>query len=141
MNRQYTMLTDLAPDGYGESRGGSMLQAPPKPPENLQKFIRNNSYNPNENSGMALMRGNPQGGFPQGGFPQGNPQGGMPMGMPQGDIPKIMKRELSCLEVANHVNSCPICTKFYKVDTNLYLIIIAVLCIICLILMKKVLNV
>jgi len=46
----------------------------------------------------------------------------------------------SCLEVADHVANCPICSKFYNTDKTLHIIIIMLLAVICIILLKKVLN-
>ncbi len=47
----------------------------------------------------------------------------------------------SCLDVANHVKDCPICSKFYNNDKSLYIILIVLLSIICVLLIKRVLNV
>ena len=47
----------------------------------------------------------------------------------------------SCLEVADHIANCPICSKFYNTDKTLHIVIIALLAIICIILLKKILNV
>jgi hypothetical protein len=49
-------------------------------------------------------------------------------------------RRLNCLDVANHVKSCPICSKFYDNDKTIYVVAIIILVIICIILMKKVLE-
>jgi hypothetical protein len=49
-------------------------------------------------------------------------------------------REISCIEIANHVRSCPICSKFYDNDKSVYVIIIVILAIVCVILFKKVLE-
>jgi hypothetical protein len=49
-------------------------------------------------------------------------------------------RRLNCLDVANHVKSCPICSKFYDNDKTMYIVAIIILVIICIILMKKVLE-
>lgn len=49
-------------------------------------------------------------------------------------------REISCIEIANHVRSCPICSKFYDNDKSVYVIIIVILAIVCAILFKKVLE-
>jgi hypothetical protein len=46
----------------------------------------------------------------------------------------------NCLDVANHVKSCPICSKFYNTDKTPYIIAIVILSIICILLLKKVLN-
>ena len=46
----------------------------------------------------------------------------------------------TCLEVADHVSNCPICSRFYNNDRTMYIITIAVLAIICILLLKKVLD-
>ena len=46
----------------------------------------------------------------------------------------------SCIDFANHYQSCPICSRFYKTDKIVVYTIIITLCIVCLILLKKVLN-
>jgi hypothetical protein len=47
----------------------------------------------------------------------------------------------SCLSVADHVDNCPICSKFYRnSDKTIYIIVIVVLIIICLLLFKRVLD-
>lgn len=43
----------------------------------------------------------------------------------------------TCLDVAYHIAECPICSKFYSCDKNLYLFIILVLVILCFLLLKK----
>lgn len=49
--------------------------------------------------------------------------------------------QLNCMDIAEHVQNCPICTRFYAPEdkTNLYLIII-VLSVICFLLFKKILD-
>lgn len=47
----------------------------------------------------------------------------------------------SCLDVADHISKCPICSKFYNTDKTIYLIAIITLAIICILLLKKVLDV
>jgi hypothetical protein len=47
----------------------------------------------------------------------------------------------SCLDVAEHVSKCPICSKFYNTDKTIYIIAIITLTIICILLLKKVLDV
>jgi len=49
-------------------------------------------------------------------------------------------REISCIEIANHIRSCPICSKFYDNDKSMYIIVIVILVIMCIILFKKVLE-
>lgn len=47
----------------------------------------------------------------------------------------------TCLEVADHIANCPLCSKFYNNDKTIYIIAIAVLIIICIMLLKRVLDV
>ena len=49
--------------------------------------------------------------------------------------------KLSCLDINSHIVKCPICSKFFKPNVTIYIIIIAVLIIICLLMLKKCLNV
>ena len=49
--------------------------------------------------------------------------------------------EPSCIDVCNHINSCPLCSKFYNNDKTAYIIIIIILTVICLLLLKKILNI
>ena len=46
----------------------------------------------------------------------------------------------SCLDIAGHIENCPICSKFYNNDKSVYIIAIIILVIICIILLKKVLD-
>ena len=46
----------------------------------------------------------------------------------------------SCLDVAEHIANCPICSKLYNNDKTIYIVAIIVLAILCLILLKRVLN-
>lgn len=45
----------------------------------------------------------------------------------------------NCQEIYFHIDSCPLCKKFYKQDNTIYLIVIAVLLLICALMMKKIL--
>ncbi len=47
---------------------------------------------------------------------------------------------ISCLDFANHVKSCPICSKFYNTDKTAYIIVIVILAVVCLLLLRKVLS-
>ena len=55
----------------------------------------------------------------------------------QEDDPSL---SIPCISIARHINNCPICSKFYRNDKTVYIIIIAVLVIISLLLLKKVLD-
>jgi len=47
----------------------------------------------------------------------------------------------SCIDVAEHIATCPICSKVYNCDKTLYIVTIIILSIICLLLLKKVLEI
>ena len=52
--------------------------------------------------------------------------------------------DYSCMDVATHVQNCPICTRFYGSENNnnsyLYIIIIIILSLFCILLTKKVID-
>jgi hypothetical protein len=48
---------------------------------------------------------------------------------------------ISCLDVASHVQACPVCSQLYKKDNIPYIVAIIILVILCIILIKKVLDV
>jgi hypothetical protein len=54
-----------------------------------------------------------------------------------------MHREMyiNCIDFANHVKGCPICSKLYNTDKTLYVITIICLVLICLYLLKKIANI
>ena len=52
-----------------------------------------------------------------------------------------VSHEISCIEIAKHIKSCPICSKFYDTDKSLYIIVIIILLIFCILLLKKILFV
>ena len=47
----------------------------------------------------------------------------------------------SCLDVAEHIANCPICSKFYNTDKTVYIIAIVILFIIVFLLLKKILDI
>ena len=49
--------------------------------------------------------------------------------------------DISCLQIAQHVHECPICSKFYNNDKSVYVVSIVILAIVCLLLLKRVLEV
>lgn len=49
--------------------------------------------------------------------------------------------QFSCLQIAEHIKSCPICSTLYNNDRTMYIIAIIVLSIIVIILLKKALEV
>jgi hypothetical protein len=60
----------------------------------------------------------------------------------QNSAPVYSTREpITCIEIAEHVSNCPICSKLYKSDCTIYIIAIVVLAIICILLLKKTLDI
>lgn len=118
-----TMLEDLPDVGGGGMDMGNIL-----PPDHMNKYnshIRNSHMAPHQQAGMSSYGG---GGFVQENYHQPQ-QFHMPPNTP------------TCIEIAEHVQACPICSKFYKNDNSVYIVAIIVLAIICILLMKKVLDV
>jgi hypothetical protein len=66
---------------------------------------------------------------------------------PIGFIPDIRnkfdyeQKKIHCIEVAEHINSCPICSRFYNVDKTPYILAVVILSIVCIILLKRVLSI
>jgi hypothetical protein len=109
--------------------GADML--PPGEANRYQKFIRKDNEAPHADSGMRTRE-------------LQSPQIAAPMEHSERNTmgPNITSRDSpSCLDVADHVENCPICSKIYKSDQTIYLIAIVVLAVISIILLKKVLDV
>lgn len=66
----------------------------------------------------------------------------MPMQhMPMQQMPmQRYDEEISCMTIAQHVKNCPICSKFYNPDQSMYIIAIIVLIIICIVLLKRIIE-
>jgi hypothetical protein len=102
-----------------------------EPVTNYNKFIRN-SYRPNADSGM-LSDNN---------ISERQDQPPVQQIITESFTPSSAVNPLSyhCIDIANHVENCPICSQIYKNDKTIYIIIIIFLVIICILLLKKVLN-
>ena len=50
------------------------------------------------------------------------------------------KKECTCVEIFEHIQSCELCSKFYKNDNTYYVASIIALLVICVFLLKKVLK-
>lgn len=48
--------------------------------------------------------------------------------------------ELNCITIAQHIDTCPICSKLYDTDKTLYLLVIFGLLIACFLLVRRLLN-
>ena len=132
-NPQYTTPIDDLPsledvESYGG--GGSRYNQNNPSPEKYEKFIRNN-YSPPRQSGMMES--------PES-YMHPQPQMHMQQDHMQSKEMYDGSGEPSCIEVANHIANCPICSKFYNNDKTLYILTIVILAIFCILLLKKVLN-
>jgi hypothetical protein len=122
---------------------------PPSEVEKYSKFIRGN-HQLHPESGMASYVNNNEqtGGTPPPMTPP-NQEYAVPKrennneGIHIGSNPKYSLPEglPSCIDCANHIASCPLCTQIYNNDKTIYIIAIVVLSIICILLLKRVLNV
>ena len=112
---------------------------PPKEAERFAKYIRNN-HTISEQAGMTPYTKEPQNQekyqekYQKENYITQNPkeEGIKTFNMPHGTP--------SCLDVAEHIANCPICSKFYNTDKTIYIIAIISLSIICILLLKKVLD-
>lgn len=100
-----------------------------------QKHIRG-GHQPGQGAGM--------GGYAQG--PAENygpppPQDGEGIPPPPPSLPPDPVNSISCIDIHRHIQGCPICSKFYNDDKTVYIIVIVLLAIVCMLLLKKVLNV
>jgi hypothetical protein len=121
--------------------GAEML--PPGDAEKFGRYIRGNHAMPNE-AGMTPYNQAPQ--PQQMGHPPmehyGSPIGEEPNGKEEGLKTFNMPANTpSCLDVAEHIANCPICSKFYNNDKTIYIISIFVLIVIVILLLKRVLDI
>lgn len=150
-----TMLSEL-PDieELEETKPSSLgLSMIPSDMGKYQKYIRNNTYNPEQLSGMSTTQQNNQyriGYQNEGSYIDYPP---MSPNLPQQQNNDIQydrmqnyyepyeKYGSTCVDVANHAANCPVCSKLYNNDRTVYIIAIAILCIICILLLKRVLDI
>lgn len=103
-----------------------------QPPNHLNKNIQQYQEYPQE--------------YPQYHYPQEYPTSSQPEQYPirvKEEVKTIDMPENSpsCLDVAEHIMNCPLCSKFYHNDNTIYIITIVVLVIIVVLLLKKVLDI
>jgi len=136
-----TMIDEL-PDLEDMERGGSfqpgierqIMNRPETYDDRYQKHIRP-SYRMNPQSGMEYnnyqnMNNNRLNQIPS--PPPPEPSSPQPEPSPY--------PYFNCLDISRHIQDCPICTKFYHNDKTVYVLVIVILSIVCLLLLKKVLN-
>jgi hypothetical protein len=126
-------LPELEEVENGNFKGAEML--PPGEANKFKKFIRNN-HDMLPESGMIDT--------PSTKVRNTQPEVEMDNNISIGHFNHIKTFNMpsdspSCLVVATHIANCPICSKFYN-DKTIYLVLIAILSIICIILLKKILD-
>ncbi len=133
--KNVTYLDDLPQLEDLESTGGTIdvrqsMHGNHEIPPKFQKFIRNpgGMQKPPYESGMGQSHHQQHFFAPP---PQQQEQ--------QVSI-KLPNDSPTCLEIHDHVQTCPICSRFFKNDNTVYIIAIVILSIICILLLKKVLN-
>jgi hypothetical protein len=137
-----TMIDEL-PDLEDMERGGNyqigverqVMNRPEVNDERFQKHIR------------PSYRMSPQAGMEFNNYPNQYrdlapppPQPAPPIPEPSPSQPNPNYPYFNCLDISRHIQDCPICTKFYHNDKTVYILVIVILSIVCLLLLKKVLN-
>ena len=153
MNNYSTMQNitpiDQLPELEDLERGNSML--PENEDNKYSKFIRGSHVSPQQ-SGMNPYNNQNQQQNLQNQQNQQNQQQYQPEMYKDnkeqifndvGSVPKYTLQDGSptCIDVANHIATCPICSKFYNNDKTIYIIAIILLALICILLLKKLLDV
>lgn len=54
--------------------------------------------------------------------------------------PPITNTSLSCLTIAQHIDTCPICSRLYDTDKTLYILAIIGLLILCFLMVKRIVK-
>jgi len=110
--------------------------------ESIKRRFLKNHHSPLSQSGMSsdqeMMSMQMQG--PPMGFPIRSEQLQIQRGSEIIE-PVVSRPSFSCQDIYYHIEDCPMCKKFYKSDITMYLIVIAILIVVCALLLKKVLNV
>jgi len=157
-NRNYTLIEEL-PDLEELERN----QPPPNnglnmvPPDNatqVQKFIRNNAFEPPIESGMGQFQHSRQQQnqpvrqeivqqfiSPPQNFIMEEPRMFEPPSMNEHRHHMMGMNELNCINVAEHTTNCVVCSRLYQQNNAGYIVVIILLAIICILLLKRVLNV
>ncbi len=114
---------------YNKAYGGQDTNR--EDPDKYKKYIRNNSYNLPKDAGMGYNNNT-----------QYNPSQNLEKNIEQIYEPIISNYNIpNCIQISEHIRDCPICTRFYKNDNTIHIIIIIILSIMCLLLLKRVLDI
>ena len=129
------MMLSPPPSSKSDNKGNMMMNKGPFPPDQdkYKKYIRNSNTPPKQFSESGMI--------PKSQLPPLPPQLQDDNDMMFYQPPQTLYGSPTCIDVANHINSCPICSKLYNNDKTMYVLCIIILAIICVILMKKCLGV
>jgi len=151
---KFTIIDDLLDiDDLESSSSYSGVRNQQPTSEQVNKHIRT-AFKSHNASGMTMDQHQgqiphgqmPHGQMPHGQIPHGQiPHGQMPHGQmsqePMYNVPQFRSVGApTCLDIADHVSQCPICSKFYNNDKTLYILAIAILMVICILLFKRVME-
>lgn len=140
-------LIDLDSNGYDDYGIDSAIKEEENERQKLHKSISNSKIKKgNIRESYMYNNGNENNFVFEKYEPQPQPQQSQPQ-LEQKVIEPISNsyftpsQMLSCVDVCNHVNSCPVCSKIHNNDKTIYIILIILLSIITIICLKKILNV
>jgi len=116
--------------GFENNQKRTYLDDLPSASEIDRKHIRQN-YIPPQESGMNAQYYHVE--------EYQEPQ--QPQSQPQPQLQhEFQPNSISCMEIAFHVKSCPICTHYYNTNISLYIATIVLLIVIILFLLKNILH-
>lgn len=158
--KNVTMIDDLPFLDDLENNGNGLSMIPPDNSTQVQKFIRQtNTHKSPYESGMNVsssykqepiiddpsmynqppqMQSHPQQMTDNYVYQQHQQQQHQPQSHYH---PRYDYNEPSCIQVAEHVMNCMVCSKLYQNHYTIYNVVIILLAIICILLLKRVLNV
>ena len=146
-SNNFTMIADLPDldDVEASTRGNTIDHnnhansqhiLPEEHQGKYSKFIRN-PHQPRQQSGMASAQPMYEQQINDSYYQPPEPQ---PEPIQETISYKMPNNTPSCLVVAEHIANCPICSKVYNDDKSIYIVSIVILVIICILLLKKVLD-
>ena len=131
---KFTIIDDLLDiDDLESSSSYSGVRNQQPTSEQVNKHIRT-AFKSHNASGMTMDQH-------QGQIPHGQMPHGQMSQEPMYNVPQFRSVGApTCLDIADHVSQCPICSKFYNNDKTLYILAIAILMVICILLFKRVME-
>ena len=152
-NKNITFIDDLPYLDQLENKPSMINMIPPDKTQIIRKFIRNNNYDPPFESGMMVQQQalppqnfNDDDYIQQKTYQKHNNNFDEEKSYdhpPTPPLPPIKNyyQELSCISVAEHTANCVVCSRLYENNNTIYIVTIILLSIICILLLKRVLNV